>query len=217
MLDFEYSVPTRILFGKNKTNMIAVEIRNYASNILLVYGENSIKRTGLYETIIEIFKDNGISGTQESRPALNELMNDARKKRFDVLLCWRFDRVARSTRHLINILHELRNLGIDFISFQENVDTSNHLGEFFFTVISAMSKLERDIIAERVKGGLRRAQANGKKLGRPNGNVDIDKVIDYKKQGKSIREIAKEMKLSRGKVERTLKLGVTKTLEACMA
>ncbi len=79
-----------------------------------------------------------------------------------------------------------------------------------------MATLERDIIAERVRGGLRKAKANGKRLGRPNGDVDIDKVIDCKKQGKSVREIAKEMKLSRGKVERTLKLGVSKTLETCM-
>ena len=78
-----------------------------------------------------------------------------------------------------------------------------------------MSKLERDIIAERVKGGLRKAKANGKQLGRPNSDIDMDKVIKYKEQGRSIRGIAKELGLSRGKVERTLKLGVSKTLESC--
>ncbi len=112
-------------------------------------------------------------------------------------------------------LYEFRTLGIDFISHQENIDTSSPLGEAIFTIISAMSKLERDIIAERVKGGLRKARANGKQLGRPNDDVDISNVIKCKEQGMSIREIAKDLGLSRGKVERTLKLGVSKTLEIC--
>ncbi len=156
-------------------------------------------------SVFKVYKDNGVSGTKETRPALSSLMDDARKRKFDVVLVWRFDRFARSTKHLVNALYEFRNLGIDFISYQENIDTSSPLGEAIFTIISAMSKLERDIIAERVKGGLRKARANGKRLGRPNGDVDINKMIDCKKQGKSIREIAKEMGLSRGKVERTLK------------
>ncbi len=166
--------------------------------------------------VFRVYKDNGVSGTKESRPALSELMNDAKKRKFNTVLVWRFDRFARSTKHLVNALYEFRNLGIDFISYQENIDTSSPLGEAIFTIISAMATLERDIIAERVRGGLRKAKANGKRLGRPNGDVDIDKVLDHKKQGKSVREIAKEMKLSRGKVERTLKLGVSKTLETCM-
>jgi DNA invertase Pin-like site-specific DNA recombinase len=142
-------------------------------------------------------------------------MDDARKRKFDIVLVWRFDRFARSTKHLVNALYEFRNLGIDFISYQENIDTSSPLGEAIFTIISAMSKLERDIIAERVKGGLRKARANGITLGRPNSVIDMDKLIKYKEQGMSIREIAKELGLSRGKVERTLKLGVSKTLESC--
>ena len=165
--------------------------------------------------VFKVYQDNGISGTKDNRPGLNQLMDDTRKRKFDVVLVWRFDRFARSTKHLVNALYEFRNLGIDFISYQENIDTSSPLGEAIFTIISAMSKLERDIIAERVKGGLRKARANGKRLGRPETGVDASRVIEYKEQGKSIREIAKEMGLSRGKVERTLKLGVSKTLETC--
>ncbi len=165
--------------------------------------------------VFKIYKDNGVSGTKETRPALNELMNDAKKRKFDTVLVWRFDRFARSTKHLVTALYEFRNLGIDFISYQENIDTSSPLGEAIFTIISAMSKLERDIIAERVKGGLRKARANGKRLGRPNSDIDINKVIEYKEQGRSIREIAKEMGIHRSKVERTLKQGVSKTLETC--
>ena len=172
--------------------------------------ERYSKERGL--SVFNVYSDNGVSGTKESRPALSELMNDARKRRFDIVLVWRFDRFARSTKHLVTALYEFRNLGIDFISYQENIDTSSPLGEAIFTIISAMSKLERDIIAERVKGGLRKARANGKRLGRPNSDVDISKVIEYKEQGKSIREIANEMGIHRSKVERTLKQGVSKTL-----
>ncbi len=167
--------------------------------------------------VYKVYKDNGVSGTKETRPALSELMDDAKKRRFDIVLVWRFDRFARSTKHLVTALHEFRHLGIDFISFQENIDTSSPLGEAIFTIISAMSKLERDIIAERVKGGLRKARANGKQLGRPNDDVDISNVIKCKEQGMSIREIAKDLGLSRSKVERTLKQGVSKTLETCLS
>jgi DNA invertase Pin-like site-specific DNA recombinase len=155
--------------------------------------------------VFKIYKDNGVSGTKESRPALNELMNDAKKKKFDVVLVWRFDRFARSTKHLVTALYEFRNMGIDFISYQENIDTSSPLGEAIFTIISAMSTLERNIIAERVRGGLRKAKADGKKLGRPKSEVDTDKVIEHRKQNKSIRQIASEMNLSKGSVQRALK------------
>ena len=130
-------------------------------------------------SIFNVYKDKGISGTKETRPAFSELMNDAKKLKFDIVLVWRFDRFVRSTKHLVTALYEFRNLGIDFISYQENLDTSSPLGEAIFTIISAMSKLERDIIAQRgSKGGLRKARANGKRLGRPKTEVDIDKVVE---------------------------------------
>jgi DNA invertase Pin-like site-specific DNA recombinase len=156
--------------------------------------------------VFKIYEDSGVSGTKETRPALNELMDDAKKRKFDVVLVWRFDRFARNTKHLVTALYEFRNLGIDFISYQENIDTSSPLGEAIFTIISAMSKLERDIIAERVKGGLRKARANGKRLGRPKNEVDTDKVIEYRKQNKSIRQIAAELNLSKGAVQRALEM-----------
>jgi len=154
--------------------------------------------------VFKVYQDKGVSGTKETRQALNELMNDARKKKFNMVIVWRFDRFARSTKHLVTALYEFKHLGIDFISFQENIDTSSPLGEAIFTIISAMSTLERDIIAERVKGGLRKAKAKGKRLGRPKNIVDTDKVIEYRKQNKSIRQIAKELGLSNNLVFRTL-------------
>ncbi len=141
--------------------------------------------------------DNGISGTKDSRPALNELMNDAKKRRFDVVLVWRFDRFARSTKHLILALEEFKNLGIDFVSYQENIDTSSPLGSAIFTIISAVAQLERDIIAERVKAGLRRAKENGKKLGRPQVEVDLELVKALRTKGYSTRAIAEELGLTK--------------------
>jgi len=105
--------------------------------------------------------DNGVSGTKDNRPALNDLMNDAKKRRFDGVLVWRFDKFARSTQHLILALEDFKNLGIDFVSYQENIDTSSPLGSAIFTIINAVAQLERDLIAERVKAGLRRAKENG--------------------------------------------------------
>ncbi len=148
--------------------------------------------------------DNGISGTTDSRPALNELMNDAKKRRCDVVLVWRFDRFARSTKHLILALEEFKNLGIDFVSYQENIDTSSPLGSAIFTIISAVAQLERDIIAERVKAGLRRAKENGKKLGRPRASVDTEKIHRLRSKGLSLRAIAKETGVSRTTVSDVL-------------
>ncbi len=161
--------------------------------------------------VFKVYRDS-ISGTKNTRPGLDHLMNDARKKRFDVVLVWRFDRFARSTKHLVNALYEFRSLGIDFISYQENIDTSSPLGEAIFTIISAMAKLERDIIAERVRGGLRRAQANGKRLGRPKCRVNTKKVAEHRQQGKTFRQIAAILNLSPSVVYRTLKEACSKNL-----
>ncbi|MDA2933976.1 recombinase family protein [Acidobacteria bacterium AH-259-D05] len=153
-------------------------------------------------SIYRVYRDEGISGTKDSRPALDELMDDARKRRFDVVLVWRFDRFARSTKHLILALAEFRNLGIDFVSFQENIDTSSPLGSAIFTIISAVAQLERDIIAERVKAGLRRAKENGKRLGRPRVIVDVDRIAALRAQGRSWREIAEELGIGKGTAQR---------------
>jgi len=148
--------------------------------------------------------DNGISGTKDSRPALNQLMNDAKKRKFDAVLVWRFDRFARSTRHLINALEEFKNLGIDFVSYQENIDTSSPLGGAIFTIISAVAQLERDIIAERVKAGLRRAKEYGKKLGRPKVEFNRAQLLGLHSQGLSVRHIAKKLGASKTTIARHL-------------
>ena len=137
-------------------------------------------------------------------------MDDAKKRRFDVILVWRFDRFARSTRHLINALEEFKNLGIDFVSYQENIDTSSPLGSAIFTIISAVAQLERDIIAERVKAGLRRAVESGKRLGRPKVKVNLERLKTLYTQGCSTRAIAKELGLKKSTAANLVKRAVAK-------
>ena len=159
---------------------------------------------------LEVYKeysDQGISGVKDRRPALDELMSDAKKKKFDAVLCWRFDRFARSTKHLITALEEFRHLGIDFISYQENIDTSYPLGKAMFAIVSAIAELERNILLERVRAGLRRARENGAILGRPRRldlNVkELRKMRDKEKL--SLRQIAKRVKASPATVYKSLK------------
>jgi len=132
-------------------------------------------------------------------------MNDAKKRRFDVVLVWRFDRFARSTKHLILALEEFKNLGIDFVSYQENIDTSSPLGSAIFTIISAVAQLERDIIAERIRAGLRRAKENGKRLGRPEVSIDEGEIRQLRSKGLSLRAIGERVHISHTKVARILK------------
>jgi DNA invertase Pin-like site-specific DNA recombinase len=115
--------------------------------------------------LVREYVDVGQSGAKDSRPELNILMDDARKRQFDAIVVWRFDRFARSTKHLLSALEEFRSLGILFISYQENIDTSSALGQALFTIVSAVAQLERDLIRERVTAGIRNARANGKQPG----------------------------------------------------
>src|SRR5713101_1485082 len=109
--------------------------------------------------LVREYVDVGQSGAKDSRPELNILMGDARKRQFDAIVAWRFDRFARSTKHLLSALEEFRSLGIRFISYQENIDTSSALGQALFTIVSAVAQLERDLIRERVSAGIRNDNA----------------------------------------------------------
>lgn len=117
--------------------------------------------------VVREYVDSGQSGTKDSRPALNELMADARKRKLDAILVWRFDRFARSTKHLLLSLEEFRALGLQFISYQENIETGTPLGQAVFVIVAAVAQLERDLIVERVRAGIDNARARGKRLGRP--------------------------------------------------
>jgi DNA invertase Pin-like site-specific DNA recombinase len=116
--------------------------------------------------VSKIYRDK-MSGAKSSRPALDELMADAKKRRMDIVLVWRFDRFARSVSHLLQALETFRTVGIDFVSLSEQVDTSTPTGKMTFTVLGAVAELERSLIAERVRMGLQNARSKGKRLGRP--------------------------------------------------
>jgi DNA invertase Pin-like site-specific DNA recombinase len=149
--------------------------------------------------------DRGISGTKDRRPGLDELMADAQKRKFDTVLVWRFDRFARSTKHLITALEQFRHLGIEFISYQENIDTSSPLGKAMFTIVSAISELERNILLERVRAGIKRAKENGKILGRPKRlDLNVMELQKMRRKGLSFRQIGKLVKASPALVYKTL-------------
>ena len=151
-------------------------------------------------SVLREYVDIGESGAKDSRPQLNELMAAGRKRQFDAILVWRFDRFARSTKHLLLALEEFRSLGIQFISYQENIDTSSPLGQALFTIVSAVAQLERDLIRERVTAGIRNARASGKELGRPRRILNHDEVRRLRAEGASIRQIAAKLGVGYGTV-----------------
>ena len=150
------------------------------------------------------YVDIGISGTKEKRPALDRLMADAHKRRFDVVVVWRFDRFARSVSHLLRALETFNSLGIAFVSLSEQIDTSTPTGKMVFTVLGAVAELERSLIAERIRAGLRNARAKGTRLGRPRISVDVSLVVRLRAEGRTVREIADALGVSRSLVHKTL-------------
>src|ERR1700686_5086181 len=150
--------------------------------------------------LVREYVDVGQSGAKDSRPELNKLMDDARKRQFDAIVVWRFDRFARSTKHLLSALEEFRSLGIQFIHYQENIDTSSALGQALFTIVSAVAQLERDLIRERVSAGIRNARANGRTFGRPKSGIDRERILELKAQGQSLRQIAATLGVGYGTV-----------------
>src|SRR5438093_9684474 len=113
------------------------------------------------------YVDRGISGAKDRRPALDRLLVDARRRRFDVLVVWRLDRLGRNLRHLITLLEELQALGIAFVSLGEGIDATTPAGKLQMHILGAIAEFERARIAERVRAGLARAKAQGVRLGRP--------------------------------------------------
>lgn len=157
--------------------------------------------------VVEEFVDQGFSGAKDRRPALDRLMKAAWAGEFQAALVWRFDRFARSTKHLLSALDTFRSLNINFISIQEQFDTSTPIGQAMFTIIGAMAQLERDIIRERVKAGLSRARACGTRLGRPALAIDQQELRQLHTQGLTIRAIAKRMGTSPTYVFKALRNG----------
>src|SRR3954452_9855866 len=125
----------------------------------------------------EEYVDRGVSGAKDRRAALDRLLIDARRRRFDVVVVWRLDRLGRNLRHLITLLEELQALGIAFVSLNEGIDATTPAGKLQMHILGAIAEFERARIAERVKAGLQRARAQGKRLGRPQVVVPMDRVL----------------------------------------
>lgn len=151
----------------------------------------------------KVYEDAGISGSKQSRPALNEMMADAHKNKFKAVIVWKFDRFARSLKHLVTALDELTEYGVEFISYKESIDTTTTMGKAMFGMIGVMAQVERDMIRERVVAGLKNAKAKGKRLGRKS-SIDRNRVIELSRTMK-VGEIAKELKCSHTAVGKILR------------
>ena len=145
-----------------------------------------------------------ISGAKARRPGLDEMMRDARRGRFDVVLVWASDRIARSTRHFLEVLDELNRLNIEFISFREQIDTGGPLGRAIVVIIGAIAELERNLIIERVRAGMRRARLEGRRIGRPSLELDREAIRRDRQRGMSLGQLAREHSASRATIHRVL-------------
>lgn len=190
---------------KTKKNRVAIYLRVSTTQQTTELQARDLRQycTNRNFNITHVYEDIGSGADYKKRPELKRLMNDARKRKFDIVLCWKFDRFSRSTKHLIESLEEFNELSIAFISYQENLDTSSSMGKMIFGVISSIAELERDLIRERVISGLNNARAKGRKLGRPQ-KCSGSQIKHLRAKGLSYRAIAKELGISIGSVSRAL-------------
>ena len=160
--------------------------------------------------IVKEYTDKGLSGTlsRDKRPALNSLIKDAYRKRFDQVVCWDISRIGRSMKELILFLSDMKDRGIGICSVRQGFDTSTSMGEIMFQFVGILSSWEREMIRERTLAGLERAKSEGKTLGRRKVTDDTmtAKIIELRSGRKSIREIASEVGVSRGTVNNVLKV-----------
>ena len=157
------------------------------------------------------YVDEGISGAKEKRPALDRLINDARRRKFDAVVVYRYDRFARSLRQLVNALEEFRALGIEFVSIHEGVDTSTPNGRLVFGIFASIAEFERELIRDRVKSGLRNAVAKGKRLGRPRSGLDAAEIRRLRAQGASWRAVGAALGVAPVTCLKTLRRSQTST------
>ena len=152
--------------------------------------------------ISQEYVDHGVSGSQESRPALNRMMSEAKRRGFDAIVVWKIDRFGRSLKHLVNALAELAALGVAFVSLRDNLDLSTPSGRLMFQIIGAMAEFERALIQERVRAGIRNARSKGILVGRPRVIVDVVQIADLRAQGRSWGQIQAELGVSKGTAQR---------------
>jgi DNA invertase Pin-like site-specific DNA recombinase len=185
-----------------------VRVAIYARVSTTSHGQDAGLQTGELRQFAEArgwrladeYVDSGVSGSKDSRPELNRLMADAKRRKFDVVLVWKLDRFGRSLRHLVNALAEFESLGIAFVSLSDNLDLSTASGRLMFNIIGAMAEFERELIRERVKAGMKNAKAKGARIGRPRVTVDAYQIARLRDSGASLRAIAGRLGVSLGTV-----------------
>ncbi len=151
------------------------------------------------------YVDHGFSGARDRRPALDRVIADARRRRFDVLAVVKLDRLARSVRHLTGLAGELEALGIDLVVLDQAIDTTTPSGKLLFHVLAAMAEFERDLIRERTCAGLAAARRRGRRIGRPRVHVPRTKMLALLAQGRSVSAVAHELGVSRTTLRRELR------------
>lgn len=150
--------------------------------------------------VVEEYVDHGISGAKARRPSLDKMMADARRGQFDIVVVWAADRLARSVKHFVEVLSELDHLGVAFLSYREQIDTAGPLGRAIMVIVSAIAELERSLIIERVKAGIRRARFEGRRIGRRPLDVDREAVLKARSSGMSLTQVAAAHGISRSMV-----------------
>ncbi len=155
-----------------------------------------------------------VSGAKTRRPGLDELMRDARRGKFDVIMTWASDRIARSVKHFLEVLDELNHLNIEFVSFREQIDTSGPLGRAIVIIIGAIAELERNLIIERVRAGMRRARLEGRHIGRKPVEVDREAILGDRRRGQSLGQLARTYGVSRTTIHRVLNQSSTAPVQA---
>jgi DNA invertase Pin-like site-specific DNA recombinase len=163
--------------------------------------------------IVGEYIDEGFSGARERRPELDRLWVDCRRRKVDAVVVYRYDRFARSLRHLVNALEEFRALGIDFVSLHEGVDTSTPNGRLVFGIFASIAEFERELLRSRVRSGLAAAVVRGVRLGRPKRTVDAAQIATLRASGASWREVAERMGIGVGTAVRALQQAVQKPSE----
>jgi len=157
-----------------------------------------------FDFVSNIDADHGVSGTKDHRPALDELPKDVKRRRFNVVVCWRLARLGRNLRHLITLLEELRAMGVAFVSLHEGIDATTPAGKLQMHILGAIAEFERARIAERVKAGLARAKANGHRLGRP--RLVVGESVLASVRGLSVRRAAGKLGVSTATAHRWMRL-----------
>ena len=188
---------------KPKTAALYARVSTADQNCGLQLDELRRYTTQRFGRAIE-FVEIGVSGTQRRRPQLDALMQGARRRQFDAVVVWKFDRFGRSLKHLLDSLEEFGALEIDFISLTEGVDTTTPTGQLLFGIFGAVAQFERDLIVERVRAGIAHARSLGKQVGRPRVHVDAGPILRLRDEKLSLREIGRKLDIPVSRVRRAL-------------